>query len=674
MLGEEFAEVEKGMMKTVPVVQMAWFETYGQISWDALVSAARPTHAARGKKVKGKANTPRTRRCMEVFRSEDGFFLRWQYDGPVLVNGEDLTPRGDEEGKEFAIGPMPPFAVVAVENVSIFWWRKEGVEYLTRVTIRNQEVRKKAKEVEEARKRREEEAKKAGTPNTDWLQPPKFTNWQTGSASDQGGPPTKYSATGPYNADAGGQFGTQRKDAGGRYGAHGLVSDGKGGSQLGGVRAGTQLGEKSGSNLPNANVQSVQQSAAVQDYFANFQYWKAVFEEGRARHLKERDEDPEWKNYQRKDPEQKPKIQQMKIPRPDGSGTEILSEEANVALASVREAVKELGHEFAFLNDGGIMWFKNTDTTDSKGIRVPHAGVANTSHDLILPLLFSQLNPSPPPSAEYEEYKAAKNRLQPGSAMSQTEWQTRGQLEGDAHIVLVVCRRKEDEPKKVDMLVMDSFKQNVPADRIHDAVFTVIRKSGWWGGLDMAGRARDADEIPVLVEEERLAVPHQDTPMTCGIHTILNGWVYMMNLPAINQGHRIYYHARADKAGELNEEAWFMGLAREVINLALAGHMDTLTIQAFMNVVGFCQLQDRKDAVKAFKTPALTDDTLLELLDGERALQQITAPPPETRRYPETAIVKVMRGGKCTRTKALDYLEKAGGDDDEALGLSLSDQ
>ncbi|KAL8955158.1 MAG: hypothetical protein Q9183_006767, partial [Haloplaca sp. 2 TL-2023] len=189
------------------------------------------------------------------------------------------------------------------------------------------------------------------------------------------------------------------------------------------------------------------------------------------------------------------------------------------------------------------------------------------------------------------------------------------------------------------------------------------------------GMARDAEDIPELVEEEHLTVPHQDTPLTCGIHTILNGWVYMMGLPAINQGHRIYHHARNGRDGEEREEAWFMGQAREVINLALAGHMDTLTIQAFMNVMGFCKLQAPEDAVKETKTPALTDRTLMDLLEGERVLQMVTEPhPPETRRYPETAIVKVMRGGKCTRTKALEYLEKADGDDDEALGLCLSEQ
>ncbi|KAL8680408.1 MAG: hypothetical protein Q9224_006943, partial [Gallowayella concinna] len=107
---------------TRPVVAETWVGEKAQICWDdqiSLMSAA---------KKRGKANAPRQRRAAEIFRvdglgeGEKDFFFWWLNSGDVRVNGA-LVVGPDDDGDDVAVGPLPDFAVIQVENTSIFFWK-----------------------------------------------------------------------------------------------------------------------------------------------------------------------------------------------------------------------------------------------------------------------------------------------------------------------------------------------------------------------------------------------------------------------------------------------------------------------------------------------------------------------------------------------------------------------
>ncbi|KAL8962091.1 MAG: hypothetical protein Q9183_005206 [Haloplaca sp. 2 TL-2023] len=107
---------------TRPIIMESWVGTYGQISWDDLVSKSRP-----GRKYMANGQVDPKRRAIEVFREERhpggaGYYIRWSNMDDVRVNGVGGAVVG---GGIFALGPLPPFAIIEVqgEDVVIFWWR-----------------------------------------------------------------------------------------------------------------------------------------------------------------------------------------------------------------------------------------------------------------------------------------------------------------------------------------------------------------------------------------------------------------------------------------------------------------------------------------------------------------------------------------------------------------------
>ena len=77
-------------------------------------------------------------------------------------------------------------------------------------------------------------------------------------------------------------------------------------------------------------------------------------------------------------------------------------------------------------------------------------------------------------------------------------------------------------------------------------------------------------------------VPHQDVNTNaCGVHTILNAWCLLLNIPIVS-------HDLFSRTSDGHDQyGRFYRQAIEIINLALAGHMDALTIHAFLVTSGY---------------------------------------------------------------------------------------
>ncbi|KAL8957704.1 MAG: hypothetical protein Q9183_005985, partial [Haloplaca sp. 2 TL-2023] len=130
--------------------------------------------------------------------------------------------------------------------------------------------------------------------------------------------------------------------------------------------------------------------------------------------------------------------------------------------------------------------------------------------------------------------------------------------------------------------------------RIEASIRRIVRRSGWLS-LDSVGNPAPLVFEPRF-EFQIINVPNQESPSSCGVHTILNAWTTMLGLPRHDLEERFFQPPfaarRVDSVRRAREEGVFMELALDMVNLAMAGEMDLRTIEAFLNWTGFCEVGD----------------------------------------------------------------------------------
>lgn len=159
---------------------------------------------------------------------------------------------------------------------------------------------------------------------------------------------------------------------------------------------------------------------------------------------------------------------------------------------------------------------------------------------------------------------------------------------GIGHLLLCVAELINDEPMTVRCEIMDSSPGSAPAEDIVAKIKRIIENSRW---LDTGGFTP-----PIVYQFSIRFVPHQVGMHTCGLHVILNAWAYMLGIPIYPKSYRRGRTAE-DQFDKADEEFLESGL--ELVNLALAGLMDSEIIQAFFNVHGYCDEQRFGDPARA---------------------------------------------------------------------------
>ncbi|KAL8698516.1 MAG: hypothetical protein Q9201_006526 [Fulgogasparrea decipioides] len=555
---------ERGLLCTRPVVEETWIGKHGQISWDDQVSTAK-----QGKR--GKAYPLRVRRAMEIFqRDRDGeavYFLWWERVQDVKVNGRRYEVEG---AADFAIGPLPNFAVIEVEATVIFWWKNQHalghVPEELYASIRNQQE----KEAQEKQQ---------------------------------------------------------------------------------------QAAAKSQEHVARARQEREEEARKVN-------YWRKMFNSGMRRHVQFQRSDPKWSSYlvwrnldsQDERKKEDPYFHQIEKP------ADLWFNDVVLAIGTVWQAVKAMNRRFAFHNEVGFNLPRGI-MIDRTGFRVPMQAAVNGPKDLIIPMNFNEYYVSPPNSATYDP---AQDPTASQPAPQEPDSNNNGETQGRAgHILLVVAHQNADGT--INMTRMDSCPGHVEADRIRRSTRRLVRKIGWLH-MDNQGNMVEPEFDPDVVEQEEVAVPQQISEQSCGIHTILNAWGYMLGLPLLNDTVRIHY----PECGPV-DEARFILRAMVMINHALTGNMSLRTIQAFFNFNGYCKLQDPDESevlMPDIATPRITENILDSLLQDDRDIQMTSAPAPDPRRYPVAAIAGVMEAvPDCSRIYALSLLEATGGDINLAVGL-----
>ncbi|KAI4095837.1 MAG: hypothetical protein LQ344_001391 [Seirophora lacunosa] len=526
--GPHFAE---GEISVRNVCAATWIAAYGQIIWDDLVCSAQ----AAGKRCE--ANAPRTQRAMEVFREGEAeaakYFLVWENDGEkqVRVNGQ-LCEVADTSDKFLAIGPLPNYAIIEVEETIIFWFRnREALEYETAGIL---EAR--------AQKRIDE---------------PKIIDQQEekGTVDDL------------FNAD---EIGSNPDPD--------LMAE----------VLQTEEEERAKAANREAELQKKEENRRADKWFK-------IFMRGLAKHSPAYSKDPDRSEFQR-------------------VKTSLMLEDTDVVLgiASVWEPLRSRDRHFAF-NEGMNYQYARFAAFDEENQSAPKIEAAvHTDHDLIIPVVLDSRNQSPPNSAKANP---ANGPVQERNKEPQFI-DAHGVGDPYAHIVLAFAQRKADD--KVNIVIQDSRLGTVDFQRLQESVRKTICQIGW-RDRDTQGYAIPLDMEPACSVEQPI-VPAQEGTNMCGTYVILNAWVHMLGLPPLGKTQRPPYNRPYTQGQDR-----FVPAAMRVVNCALAGHMDLLTIQAFLNHYGYCELQDPDDANVRWPedaTARMTNYILHTLLDHQRRNEQ----------------------------------------------------
>ena len=187
-------------------------------------------------------------------------------------------------------------------------------------------------------------------------------------------------------------------------------------------------------------------------------------------------------------------------------------------------------------------------------------------------------------------------------------------IKSTAHYVLAVTRLLEDgiQDPWVDIEIFDSCVEYVPQEDVQSGARRVVQNSDWLASVGVP------NDRPFRENIGWPEFPRQEGVDTCGFNVILNAWAVMLEIPL--------YPSRAGRRtvdGYWSSEE-FLDQGREMLNLALAGCMDSETIQAFMNTHGYSAEQsvnDAEEAVRHITTVRMNTERFGQILKNENKLR-----------------------------------------------------
>ncbi|KAI4109150.1 MAG: hypothetical protein LQ339_001956 [Xanthoria mediterranea] len=619
----------KGWNHVRPVVSDIWVAERGQISWDDQISLLAASTR------RGALNALKPRRAAEFFRvdavvgegegQEKGmeFYLWWARSDAVRVNGVEVIPphtageeEEGEEGPDVAIGPLPDFAVIQVEDVVLFFWKNEAALRYSPASVEADKVRVKEVEEEEEEEERRKEKERQEAEQLD--------QGLLGESEEESGPPAAADQMQPQ-----------------------LTSDEV-----------DQLFTSDPMQEPLIPSESVLEHNRRDEWKI---IWEIIWDTGVRRNERGRAEDPTID------------CQQI-ISYSDVSNLDLVS-----SIAAVWDAVAshEDGRQFAFNSDSQYSLVRG-DFLNEDGKRMRSMAAVHGPNDLLIPMVMDGYSRSPPNSAGFPPGQDPNDNEKELPAMDPKN--PKGDKGQVGHTVFAVAQRiKEDriEGDQVRAIIFDSRPTGSDqTKRIEDNFGKTIRRIGWLG-MDWYGRATEnRDAPPRRVETLQPRVPFQVSPNSCGIHAILHAWGYMLGLPRLDSNVRLHGQRITTQWQADAEEETFITDAVRMINLAVAGHMDFRTIQAFFNHYGFCQLQDPNSSSEAQpeqRMATMMNDKILDkILDEKRDAESTTkGTEPKDNQFREDDIWQVRQVAEGMRwSEAVYYLDAANGDIDTAKQLA----
>ena len=262
----------------------------------------------------------------------------------------------------------------------------------------------------------------------------------------------------------------------------------------------------------------------------------------------------------------------------------IQDESVILGIAAVWHSLYSKGVQFAFTTSLG---FQNGNL-----LRFPAIGTPNP---FIIPLTImandtDELIDETNMKVEAEEARVKVQAPKRGKGKGKGNWV--GQI---GHHVLVIAVINESWDG-FSLEIMDSKVGFLASSIIQARAAAVVTNSGWFTPAPEAGG-------PVI---NNRAVPQQGTKNTCGINVILNAWAYMLAIPIISS------------TGPRQSQTTFYETAEELVNLALAGCLDSATIESFLRAHGYSPV-DIPSTTRAMEaTVEMPDTNVLDTFVSER--------------------------------------------------------
>lgn len=233
-----------------------------------------------------------------------------------------------------------------------------------------------------------------------------------------------------------------------------------------------------------------------------------------------------------------------------------------LAVATFREPLRDRGTDYAIAG---------ADVVGAAG-RLVTFGVVGPGNVFIMPLIL----PADPEPVERGRTRTVENKADGLNAKGETK---KVKFKTDAedsssppgHLLLAVATATMERTHRVNIDIYDSRANTVDSDEIR----------------------RKATEVAASWLEERVqtefsfkSVPQQTGQFnTSGLYVILNAWATMLNIGPIREASSRRSGSEPD--ANTMENATFVDDVLQIVNLALAGFLDSKTVRAFLHYCGY---------------------------------------------------------------------------------------
>lgn len=240
----------------------------------------------------------------------------------------------------------------------------------------------------------------------------------------------------------------------------------------------------------------------------------------------------------------------------------------------------------------------------------------------------------------------------------------------ESHFFLAVAKKLDPNKKQergvcpVGVLIMDSRPETLSRDKMWCQCMSFIYSSGWLGVNAKGKRIRPHCE---LANVNFMPVPRQVGINACGLFVILNAWAYTLG---------IIVHDGFSRRGRTNDGD-FLAEGLEIVNLALAGFMDSGTIQAFMNVHGYCIEQNFTNpiwAVTPVNAIGMNLEKLTRVMRRRRDAELLEEARAKGVQYPDEMYQSCLEMGLTSRKNIWSALVLNSGDVQSAVNWWYNDR
>lgn len=309
---------------------------------------------------------------------------------------------------------------------------------------------------------------------------------------------------------------------------------------------------------------------------------------------------------------------------------DLTDEEVVKGIIALWTTLQNQGKHFAFGSTNTFLGYR------SENFDVMDLAVKGPKYPFIMPLVF-------PPDSDDTEHGMPK------SAFGRENSKDRPSP-GVGHHLLAVARVADGF---ILVTVLNSLHNYVKREKIEEVVTSVVTRSGWLG-KDHSGDSA----LPVwpTIKFEYPRVPTQEGVNTCGLYVILNAWATMLELEITPS------RIRRRLPRKERPQTPFITALMELINLAIAGYLDTETIVAFLVSYGYVvEPRELERVPEAQLNRNVNQSLVAQALYESRRKEKVEFAEAAERQIADEDVQYVMDQTGCTHKWAKAAVEKSRG-------------